>query len=160
MTSSEQTRGRKSPTSKELAIWRRYVETGEALNQQLAARMKLEADISVGDYTVLLALSEADGHSLRSSALAEVIGWDRSRLSHHVKRMEERNLIVRSAVEGDNRASRVTASGEGLNVFRRASVSHLRLIKTLFVDAFTETQLAGVDDLVGHLRAHFEADIV
>ena len=86
-------RRRRSPSSEELRIWREFIETVEALSWRLAGRLQSESSLSPGDYQVLLALSEAEGHRMRPSELAEVIGWERSRLSHHLGRMEKRGLI-------------------------------------------------------------------
>ena len=66
-------RPRRSPTSAELRIWREFIETVEALSWRLASRLQSESSLSPGDYQVLLALSEADGHRMRSSELAAVV---------------------------------------------------------------------------------------
>ena len=68
----------------------------------LAARLQAECGLSPGDYAVLLALKEADDHRLRSSALAATIDWERSRLSHHLGRMERRGLIGRQECSTDS----------------------------------------------------------
>ena len=77
-------RPRRSLTSAELRTWRDFIETVQALRLRLDGRLQSESSLSQGDYQVLLALSEADGHQMRPSELAEVIGCERSRLSHHL----------------------------------------------------------------------------
>src|SRR2546430_1705026 len=83
-------RGRQLPTREQLEVWREFIETAEALRSELASRLQGESTLSLGDYAVLLALSEAPGGRKRSSDLAAHIGWERSRLSHHLGRMERR----------------------------------------------------------------------
>src|SRR3981189_3405483 len=83
---------RRLPTRGELRTWREFIETIEALRTVLAARLHSDTGLSPGDYAVLLTLSEADGGRIRSSELAARIGWERSRLSHHLGRMERRQL--------------------------------------------------------------------
>jgi DNA-binding MarR family transcriptional regulator len=85
-----QASGRTLPTSEQLRVWRKFIETAEALRTRLSSRLQTESALSPGDYGVLLALSEADAHRLRSSELAVLVGWERSRLSHHLGRMEMR----------------------------------------------------------------------
>ena len=85
-------RTRQLPTRDELGAWREFVETTDALRSVLSARMHSDSALSPGDYTVLLALSETDGHRMRSSDLASHIAWERSRLSHHLGRMQRRGL--------------------------------------------------------------------
>jgi len=54
------------------------------------ASCRADAGLSLGDFDVLVALSEAPGQRLRAFELAAVLEWEKSRLSHHVRRMEQR----------------------------------------------------------------------
>ena len=145
---------RPTPTREQLRIWRNYIETAEALRTRLASRMQIESSLSSGDYQVLLALSEADQHLVRSSELADQIGWERSRLSHHLGRMEKRGLIRRQACADVAHGVDVIATNAGIAAFRAGSVPHLRAVRELFVDALTPAQLVEVEDLTAALRAH------
>src|SRR5258708_37163112 len=80
-------------TSRELAVWRSLVETTAELRRILGS--ELQENLTPGDYHVLLALVEAPGRHVRSAELASAIDWERSRLSHHLGRMERRGLIER-----------------------------------------------------------------
>ncbi|MFG2076480.1 MarR family winged helix-turn-helix transcriptional regulator [Nonomuraea maritima] len=143
---------RQLPTSEELRVWREFIETAEALRSELAARLQSESSLSPGDYAVMLALSEADEHRLRSSDLAVAIGWERSRLSHHLGRMERRGLVRRDDCATDNRGAVIVLTDDGAAAFHRATVPHLRAIRELFVDALTPDQLAAAGDLAAALR--------
>lgn len=145
---------RAMPTREELRIWRNYVETAEALRTRLAGRLQSESALSSGDYQVLLALSEAERRTLRSSELAALIGWQRSRLSHHLGRMEKRGLIRRTTCADDPHGVEVLLTDVGAERFRHGSVPHLRAVHELFIDALTPEQLARVDDVTGALRRH------
>ena len=120
----------------------------------LGARLQTETGLSPGDYTVLLALSEADANRMRSSALAEHIGWERSRLSHHLGRMEHRGLIRRDQCAADSRGAEITTTNEGLQRFRRASVPHLRAVEELFFAALTPAQLRALGEAITALQQH------
>ncbi|WP_231686027.1 MarR family winged helix-turn-helix transcriptional regulator [Arthrobacter sp. ZBG10] len=146
--------GRRGPTAGELAVWREYVETSEVVRQMMAAGLQATSGISPGDYGVLLALSEAEEGRLRSSVLAEAIGWERSRLSHHLGRMESRGLIHRTKSGNDSRGAVVELADEGARLFRASSAPHLRLIRQLFVDALTPDDLADLGRITGKLRNH------
>lgn len=147
---------RRSPTAEQLEVWRDFIETSDALGSELASRLQDESRLSRGDYAVLLALAEADDRTLRSSELAEHIGWERSRLSHHLGRMERRGLISRQECATDNRGAEVLLTADGRDAFRRASAPHLRAIRELFVDALTPQQLAAVGEITRALRAHLD----
>ena len=145
---------RKSPTAHELRVWRDFVETGDRLRSLLGARLQAESGLSTGDYAVLLALSEAPGKRLRSSSLASVIDWERSRLSHHLGRMETRGLVAREASASDSRGAEVVLTPLGASQFRRASAAHLRAVQELFVEAFAGTGLQEVESVTSALKAH------
>jgi DNA-binding MarR family transcriptional regulator len=148
---------RKTPTSTELAAWREYIEAAEELKRAVSSAMQDQSGISSGDYSVLLALSEADGHRLRSSALADDIGWERSRLSHHLGRMEKRGLVGRERCGDDNRGAWIAITAEGSRVFRTASAAHFRVIRRLFVDALDPDALAEVRTASESLRRHLRS---
>lgn len=145
---------RQLPTHEELRIWRDYIETSEALRSRLASRMQEGSGLSAGDYQVLLALNEAENHQLRSSELAHTIGWERSRLSHHLGRMEKRGLICREECASDSRGAYVRLIDEGAEAFRCASIPHLRAVREAFIDAFTPEELSLIDNLTTTLRGH------
>ena len=145
---------RKLPNRDELHTWREFVETTEVLRGALTARLQKDTGLSPGDYAVLLALSEATGTRLRSSDLASIIGWERSRLSHHLARMERRQLIRREECITDNRGAEVVLSQAGAEAFHAATVPHLTAIRELFVDALTPEQLAAAGEIAAALQTH------
>lgn len=149
-----QQRARRTPTAHELRIWRDYIETADLLRSEIAAGLQRDSGLSAGDYAVLLALSEADGHRMRPSELAARIGWDRSRLSHHVGRMERRDLIRREECATDNRGAEIVLTGTGADAFDRSTVPHLRDIRDVFVDGLTAEQLAAAEEVARALRSH------
>ena len=145
--------GRQLPTADELRIWREFIETAGALRSELTSRLQSESSLSPGDYAVLLALSEAEERRLRSSDLAASIGWERSRLSHHLGRMERRGLIRREECSTDYRGAEIVLTSGGADAFRRATVPHLRAVRELFIDALTSDQLVAAGDVAATLRA-------
>lgn len=149
-----QKKRRVMPTREELRIWRNYIETAETLRTLLEGRLQSESSLSSADYRVLLALSEADRRTLRSAELAQLIGWQRSRLSHHLGRMEKRGLVRRAPCADDVHGVDVRLTDLGAESFRRGSLPHLRDVRELFVDALSPEQLAQVDEFTEALRRH------
>ena len=145
-------------TARELAIWRSLLDTTAELRRVLGAQLQ-ESGLSPGDYQVLLALKEADGARLRSSELAATIEWERSRLSHHLGRMERRGLIRRDDCATDNRGAEVSLTESGAAVYRRASAPHLRAIKQHFVDALSSEQLEALADVLQSLQRHLQREV-
>jgi len=146
-------RQRAYPTAEELRIWRDFIETAQALRTELAARLQRDSSLSPGDYAALLALSEAAGGRLRPSALARTLGWERSRLSHHLGRMERRGLVRREECATDSRGAEVVLTDEGARAFRAAALPHLLAVRELFVAPLAPGQIAALGDAVAALRA-------
>jgi hypothetical protein len=113
---------RRRLTEEELRIWRDYIETADKLRSELARRLQQESALSPGDYAVMLALSEAENRRMRSSELATAVGWERSRLSHHLGRMEKRRDRARS------RRIRSLSSGHGATPGRGRRAVRLRVV--------------------------------
>lgn len=151
-------RHRRTPTPEQLRVWRGFVETSATLRERLAAQLQTSSALSTGDYQVLLALSEAPGHTARSSELAALIDWERSRLSHHLGRMEKRGLVRRVPRADGVHGVDVHLTDEGAAAFRSANVPHLRAIRDVFVDALSSEQLANLDDITSALRRHLDLE--
>jgi DNA-binding MarR family transcriptional regulator len=149
---------RRRLTARELAIWRSLLDTTAELGRVLGAQLQ-ESGLSPADYQVLLALKEAEGTRLRSSELAATIDWERSRLSHHLGRMERRGLIRRDDCATDSRGAEVSLTESGASAFRRASAPHLRAIKKHFADALTPAQLEALADVLQALRHHLQGEV-
>ena len=149
---------RRRMTSGELAIWRSLLDTTAELRRILGAQLQ-ESGLSPADYQVLLALREAAGTRLRSSELAASIDWERSRLSHHLGRMERRGLVRRSDCATDSRGAEVSLTEDGAGMFRRASAPHLRAIKKHFADALTPEQFEALAGILRALQNHLHGEL-
>ena len=146
---------RRPMTSAELGTWRSLLDTTGELRRVLGAELQ-ETSLSPADYQVLLALAEAAGKRMRSSELARTIDWERSRLSHHLGRLERRRLIRRDNCATDSRGAEVSLTAEGARVFRRATAPHMRSIKRHFADALTPEQFAALADILRSLQHHLQ----
>src|SRR4029077_14270526 len=140
-------------SSAELATWRALVDTTAELRRILGAELQ-ETSLSPADYQVLLALTEAHGKRMRSSELARTIDWERSRLSHHLGRMERRGLIKRYDCTTDSRGGQIEMTVDGGRAFRRATVPHMRSINRNFADALTPEQFEALAGILRSLRDH------
>lgn len=145
---------RRVPTQQQLAAWRAHTETFEVVRSRVEARLHRDTGLSTGDYRVLLALSEADGRTLRSSVLAAQIEWERSRLSGHLGRMEKRGLVRREPCADDARGSFVVLTHEGAAAFGASTRPHLQAVKEIFVDGLSDEQLTVLHEATTSLRTH------
>ncbi|MGU3435658.1 MarR family winged helix-turn-helix transcriptional regulator [Actinomycetes bacterium M1A6_2h] len=119
------------------------------MNRQLAE----DHGLSLADYSVLVALTDSPDGRRQLSDLASEIGWERSRLSHHFKRMCARGLAERKASSTDGRATDVVLTEAGRDAVQRAAPGHVALVKTLFFDGLTDADVDRLGDLLTRLRA-------
>jgi DNA-binding MarR family transcriptional regulator len=89
---------------------------------------------------MLAPLAEA-GAGLRPRDLAAVSGWDRSRVAHQLRRMEQRGLVERENLPGDRRGVVVRLTESGRQVLRRAAPGHVEWVRTHFIDVATRDEL-------------------
>src|SRR6476469_10525273 len=73
--------------------WLAYMRVQLRLTYEMNRQLQSDSDLSLPDYDVLTALSVADGGLMPITVLAAQIGWERSRVSHHVQRMAKRDLV-------------------------------------------------------------------
>jgi DNA-binding MarR family transcriptional regulator len=78
------------------------------------------------------ALSNAPQHRAQLSWLAAMIGWERSRLSHHLQRMVRRGFVDRLPSATDGRATDAALTDAGWKAFRSAVPKHAAWVKRLF----------------------------
>jgi DNA-binding MarR family transcriptional regulator len=160
VTGSDATAGavaRRRMTARELATWRLLIDTIGELRRILGAQLQ-ESNLSAADYQVLLALREAAGRRMRSSELAASIDWERSRLSHHLGRMEQRGLIRRDPCATDSRGAEVSLTEDGANLFRHATAPHVKAIKKHFADALTSEQFDTLAEILRALQNHLHPE--
>src|SRR6185369_9061732 len=92
-------------------------------------QLQRDAGISQADFSVLIRLSESNGQRLRTGELAELLAWEKSRVSHQVTRMEARDLLERTECDTDGRGTWVGLTDEGRRVLESASGDHAGAIR-------------------------------
>src|SRR5690554_2039572 len=132
-------------TSEEWQVWRSFYAMRRQLDRALENQLQADAGISSADYEILLALFESPHRRLRSRDLAELIGWEKSRISHQVTRMEARGLVERTECEDDLRGTWVGITADGRRAALGAMREHASTIRSIFFDALSADELAALD---------------
>lgn len=113
--------------------------------------MQNEFGLSATDYTVLAELTRAPNDRLRVMELAKVLGWEKSRVSHHLSRMVKRGLLTREDCADDGRGAYVAVTAAGRAAIEAAAPRHVEDVRRLFLDHLTPGQvvlLAEITDTV------------
>ncbi|MEU7360045.1 MULTISPECIES: MarR family winged helix-turn-helix transcriptional regulator [Streptomyces] len=123
----------------------------DLLVNQAGRSMQNEFGLSATDYTVLAELTRAPNDHLRVMELAKVLGWEKSRVSHHLSRMVKRGLLTREDCADDGRGAYVTVTAAGRAAIEAAAPRHVEDVRRLFLDHLTPGQivlLAEITDTV------------
>ena len=158
MTSPLSTRNSATPwlSDDEQHLWRDWLNLNARLNASINRSLQRRHDLSLSDFSVLVVLSEAPESRVRIAALADELQWERSRLSHHLTRMEKRNLVAREECLTDGRGAFVTLKPEGLSSIQSAAPDHVRLVRSIFFDGQRPEDLRAVGDMLHRMLANFE----
>jgi DNA-binding MarR family transcriptional regulator len=134
-------------TANEDRAWRGYRRMRALLDLKINRDLAHEAGLSEPDYDVLSNVSEAPGRSMRMNELAARMLWTRTRVSHHVRRMERRGLVTRAACEGDARGAMVVLTEQGWWAIVDAAADHVRSVRENLIDLLTPEQIDVLGDI-------------
>jgi DNA-binding MarR family transcriptional regulator len=122
-------------------VWNAYRGLNQHLYATLEDRLFRESGLSGADYQVLVPLSETPSGVLRARELGAEIGWDRSRLSHHISRMEKRGLVAREECSEDARGMMVRLTDAGRRAIEGAAPDHAETVQRYFFDLLSKDEL-------------------
>jgi DNA-binding MarR family transcriptional regulator len=147
-------------TKREERAWRALQFMQMRLEAELARTLAAESGLSYPDYLVLVALTgEPDGR-LRLFELGQLLGWEKSRLSHHVGRMAERGLVTKERCASDRRGAFVAVTKQGRKEIAAAAPGHVRSVRRLFIDHVTPAELDVIASVAARVLAAIDADQV
>lgn len=113
----------------------------------LDAQLQRDAGLSTFEYFVLSGLSEAPGRRLRMSSLAEFVNGSQSRLSHVVRRLEQRGWIRREPCPGDLRSTNAVLTDAGWDKVVDTAPGHVETVRRLVIDSLTAAQTRQLSDI-------------
>ena len=131
----------------EARAWRGYMRMRTLLHAQIVRDLAHDAGLSGPDYDVLSNLSEAPGRRSRLGDLAARMAWSRSRLSHHITRMERRGLVTREDCPDDGRGAVVVLTDAGFRTIEAAAPGHVESVRRHFIDRLTREQLEALAEI-------------
>lgn len=145
-------------TAPQLRAWMRFVAVVELLPGVLDTQLQRDSDLSHFEYYVLAMLSEAPSRTLRMTRLSAQTNSTLPRLSHVVKRLEERGLVERTPCPTDRRATNAVLTDEGWSVVVATAPGHVRNVREHVIDLLTDEQIAQLDAISNQLLAKLDPD--
>ncbi|MFZ6003243.1 MAG: MarR family winged helix-turn-helix transcriptional regulator [Actinomycetota bacterium] len=143
-------------SEREERAWRALQFMQMRLEGELARQLAVDSGLSYPDYLVLVALTDQPDGRMRLFELAGVLGWEKSRASHHVGRMVERGLVKKQRCASDRRGFYVVVTPRGRREIEVATPGHVAEVRRLFVDRLTPEQLDALGDAAEVVLAGFD----
>ena len=125
----------------ERAAWLRFIAVVELLPSALDSQLRADAGLTHFDYFVLAMLSEAPDRTLRMTSLAQRTNATLPRLSHVVRRLEDRGLVERVPCPEDARATNAKLTKDGWSAVESASHGHVDTVRRYVFDPLTREQI-------------------
>ncbi len=135
-------------------VWLAYMRVTLRMDYEMNRQLQADDGLSLSDYHVLVALGGAPEMSMRISDLAAQIGWERSRTSHHLRRMSERGLTERRTSPDDGRAIEASLTVLGREALSTAAPAHVELVRNLFFDSLPDNLLAPLTAALEHINVN------
>ncbi|MFD2470858.1 MarR family winged helix-turn-helix transcriptional regulator [Amycolatopsis silviterrae] len=124
-------------------LWNAWVHAQRLLTRELDRGLQRECGITKTEFSVLVTLWRTPGHELRVANLVEALGWEKSRVSHQLTRMEARDLVA-PARSASGRRTGVSLTSQGRSSVQDALVVHGNNIRRHFLDSLTPAQTSAI----------------
>ena len=128
-------------STQEERAWRSLQFMQMRLEGELARQLAADSGLSYPDYLVLVALTDRPDARMRLFELADALGWEKSRLSHQVRRMADRGLVRKEKCDSDRRGAYVALTPDGRSQIEAAAPGHVAAVRRLVIDRLTPSQL-------------------
>lgn len=141
-------------TASQNRAWVAYLKVQLRITHEMNRQLQADSELSLSDYDVLVAVGQ--GRGMQIAELAAHLGWERSRLSHHLRRMGQRGLVERHASRTDARATGMTLTAKGRQALNMAVPGHVALVRRLVFDSLSEDLLASFTAALEHVNVNLD----
>ena len=143
--------------AREDRAWGAFVYAHQQIEVHLNRRLQ-ESGLSGSDYEVLAVLSTLDADRMPARELCNTLGWEKSRLSHQVRRMQKDGLICREPNPDDARSTMVCLLPAGRAAIEKAAPGHVEDVRRYFIDLLTPAELDMLAALNERILRHLAQD--
>jgi DNA-binding MarR family transcriptional regulator len=133
-------------TAEQLDDWLAFVAVVELLPGALDAQLQSDAELSHYEYFLLAQLSEAPERTLRMTELAAATNATLPRLSHVVKRLEQRGYVERIPCPSDKRATNARLTADGWEKVVDTAPGHVAAVRRHVIDALDPSHLRALGE--------------
>ena len=127
-----------------MRAWRALIQVTTGVLGVLDNELQAEHGLSLGEYEVLVHLSEAPEHSLRMADLATRLHLSPSGITRRIDGLERAGLVERRRCPSDRRGSNAVLTPEGMRRLKAAAPTHVRGVRAHFIDQLSEKEIANL----------------
>lgn len=136
--------------------WRAFHKIGTSLLPHLGRQVTNHSGISGAEYVVLVALSELPVPAVNLNRLATGLGWEISRMSHQVSRMDEAGLVKKTKNLEDSRCFDVSITAMGRKIAEAAIPLQSKEINHCFSQVLTQAQMKSLIEISEAISNHMK----
>lgn len=141
---------------KEQTLWRHTKSFHHLLDLAVERQLLRDAGLSSADYAVLVTLSECEKMAMRARDIGVDLGWDRSRVSHQVRRMENRGLVRKVACVTDGRGTIIELTEVGLEAIKNSAPKHVEQVRRIYIDLLSDEEKTILNDAYERVMKQIE----
>ncbi|GIP29101.1 MarR family transcriptional regulator [Paenibacillus sp. J23TS9] len=136
----------------EMQIWNMWKGSFKRIFGRVVKELSEQTGLSEGDFGILDRLVQFGDGKLRQQELADSMNWDKSRLSHHLTRMEKRGHVIRSPLDAD-RGVQVIITSAGKAALDEALPIVSMAIRKYFLDQLTDQDIESITKLAERTKS-------
>ena len=136
--------------------WRAFHKIGTRLLPHLSRQITCHSGISGAEYIVLVALSDLAAPNINLNRLARGLGWEISRMSHQITRMEESGLVKKTINTSDSRSFDVSITAKGRKIAESAIPLQSKEINHCFSEVLTQDQMESLIEISEAISKHMK----
>jgi len=142
---------------REMVAWRNFIETHYDLMSALERDLSASASgMALGDYQVLVYLSESDDHQMRMCDLADRLQLSPSGLTRRLDGLVKAGHVRREPSTSDRRVMMATLTDEGMEALREAAPHHVESVRRRVFDHLDDEQIENLGTIFGAIHAGLE----
>jgi DNA-binding MarR family transcriptional regulator len=143
-------------TAQQERLWRRWLTLNARLTATLHKELHDDAGLSMPDYEVLVHLTDNPQGQIRVADLARLLQWERSRISHHATRMQQRHLVQRVECAEDGRGAFIVITPQGRAAIEQAAPGHVNTVRRLVFDALSPEEVDAFATIIDKTLAQLD----
>lgn len=141
----------------EHAAWVAFVETYADLQAGLE-RDLASSRLTLGDYQVLVYLSESDDGQMRMCDLAQILQLSPSGLTRRLDGLVDAGFVARTPSPDDRRVMLAELTADGRAKIEDVAPVHVESVRARMIDLLDRDEVAALERIFTKVRAALDAD--